>query len=110
MSQTLVLTEADQGVSRVAAVGQDVTVRLGENPTTGYRWALTAEPAEAVEVSGSEYAPGGSAPGAAGEREFHLGLKGAGTVRLHLKLWREWQGDGSVVERREFLLQVGPGQ
>ena len=63
MPQTLVLTEADQNSTRTAAVGQNVTIQLAENPTTGYVWALTAEPAKAADVTGSEYALSGRCSG-----------------------------------------------
>ena len=106
MPETLTLTDADQGASRSAVVGQDVMIRLAENPTTGYRWTLEADPATAVDVLDSPYTPGGSAPGAAGTREFHLRTKAPGSVRLHLKLLRSWQGGGSAVESREFVLQI----
>lgn len=108
MEQTLLLTVADEGSSREAKVGQPVTLRLEENPTTGYRWSLSAEPASAVEMLDSPYTPGGTAPGAGGMREFHLRTLAPANVHLHLKLWREWQGEGSAVERREFVLQVTP--
>ena len=108
MPETMTLTDADQGASHAVAVGQSVTIRLGENPTTGYRWTLDADPASAVESLGSEYTSGGTAPGAAGTREFQLRAKAPGTVHLHLKLSRSWQGGGSPVESREFTLQVAP--
>jgi inhibitor of cysteine peptidase len=108
MPETLILTEANQGATSPVAVGQDVTIRLGENPTTGYRWTLEADPQDGIEVVGSEYAPAGVAPGAAGTREFHLRVKAAGSIHLYLKLVRSWESQGSAVDHHEFTLQVVP--
>lgn len=108
MAQPLTLTESDQGGSHAVGAGQDVTIQLNENPTTGYRWSLDVEPAGAVDVADSGYTPEGAAPGAAGKREFHLRTKAPGTIHLHLKLGRAWQGEGSVVQRCEFVLQINP--
>ena len=109
MPETLTFTDADQGTSRPAALGQSVTVRLKENPTTGYLWKFQADPGSAIEVLDSDYLSSGNLPGAGGTREFHLRTKKAGSVQLHLTLLRSWEGEGSAVERRDFTLEVSPG-
>lgn len=84
------------------AAGQQVVVRLPENPTTGYRWAQPA----GVEVVADEFhPPGSSAMGAGGERVFTLAaFPAAGEVRFELK--RPW---GSGAPERTFTLRFTRG-
>ena len=94
------LTEADAGREHAAAVGEQLVVRLPENPTTGYRWQLDAPAEVAVEDDGFE--PGGSgAPGAAGTRTFRLRATAPGTHHLAATQRRSWEtgpGTGPGVE------------
>jgi inhibitor of cysteine peptidase len=100
------LTEADTDTIRVVQLGESVELRLPENPSTGYRWSIDIAPPEAAAVTASHWSPAGAGVGAAGTREFLITIKEAGKVTLRAKLWREWQGEGSVIQRREFTLQV----
>ena len=100
---TVTLTPADNGRTVEVRAGDAVVVRLQENPTTGYRWA--AEPTgEAVALEGFEYVGSGSAVGGGGERVFTFRAKQAGSAAVRLKLWREWEGEGSVT--RSFTVTV----
>ena len=92
------LTQADDGRAVTLAAGQQVVIRLSENPTTGYRW----EPPGGVEVVGDEYhSPDGSATGGGGERVFTLAT--TGEMRFELK--RPWGG----APERIFTLRLVPG-
>ena len=107
MPSTITWTEADAGVPRALNVHQDFLLELEETPSTGYRWNLEAEPPTAIEILGTRWNtpdPGGA--GAAGRRSFHLRVLTPGEIQLHLKLWRQWQGDASVLRRLEFTLHV----
>jgi len=103
---TISLTQADADRIRTLHVGDSVELRLPENPSTGYRWSIDIALADAATLTASRWNAGGSGVGAGGTREFVITVKEPGTVRLHAKLWREWQGEGSAIERREFTLQV----
>ena len=50
---SITLTEADAGRAIEAARGQDVVVRLGSNPSTGYRWTLVGPASAALPSAGS---------------------------------------------------------
>jgi inhibitor of cysteine peptidase len=92
----------------IAVRGETVaTVSLPENPTTGYQWAVEKSNAETIAPLDSEYivAPE-SAVGAAGIRRFTFELMKAGTYRLELKHWRDWEGDASVTERFAATIEV----
>ena len=95
----ITVTAVDNGREISLAAGDDVVVELAENATTGYRWAVDGPLPAGLALSASDYEPGGSAPGAGGTRRFRLHATGTGSGALSLKLWREWQGDGSVTQR-----------
>jgi inhibitor of cysteine peptidase len=101
------LTEVDNGKSIAVQVGQKVILRLNENPTTGFRWAVDTGNNEIIELHSSEYirAPG-SAVGGGGQRVFVFEAKRSGSVRLLLKLWREWEGDKSIASRFDVSIHV----
>lgn len=98
------LTEANNGQPIELRQGNAVDLRLYENPTTGFRWqvvradGLVEEPAvdEARPSRGPVEHP---QVGAGGTRTFRFRTLTPGTGRLELKLWREFEGDSSVVKR-----------
>ena len=95
------LNQADNGRTVTVAAGQQVVVRLPENPTTGYRW----EPPAGIEVVADEYnSPGGTAVGASGERVFTLAAFATGEARFELR--RSW---GSGSPERTFTLRITLG-
>ena len=101
------LTQADSGKS--VDVGPDdlVIVQLAENPTTGYRWAIDALDPDTIAVEGSSYAvPPGAGIGGGGGRTLTLKAVKPGTSRVQLKLWRDWEGDRSVIDRFDFTMRV----
>jgi inhibitor of cysteine peptidase len=103
----LIITSADEGVSHDAEVGQIASLQLEENPSTGYRWAMEISPREAVELLESRWLRGDSkGVGAAGMREIRVRFTSRGEVHIHLKLWRAWEGEGSVMRRHEFTFRV----
>jgi inhibitor of cysteine peptidase len=103
---TSVLTAADNGKKIVLKVGAEATLRLPENPSTGYRWAVDAADSHLVDVSQAEYAPASNAPGAGGQARWTIKAKAAGSATVRLKRWRPWEGDKSVVERYDITIDV----
>lgn len=95
----MTLSDQDSGRNVSVHAGEIVTVRLPENPTTGFKW--TVESAGSLQQTGNRYEPGGGsgAPGAAGIRvmEFHAASEGESELRM--KHWCEWEGEGSVTNR-----------
>ncbi len=80
--------------------GDRVTLRLAENPATGYRWALSAI-SGVIEAESSEFHPGASArPGAGGERVIVLRATQRGDGVAEFILVRSWQPDQPVERRR----------
>lgn len=104
---TLTLTRIDSGKVVETHAGDTLVVRLDENPTTGYRWALEPLNADAVVLHSVEYLrASGAAVGGGGERRFTFNAQRAGTATVQLKLWRAWEGDASIVERFTVTVQV----
>ena len=103
----ITLTEADKGKTIDVQQGTEVLIRLNENPTTGYRWAIDQSDDTVLPLQGSNFASSPSAAvGAGGTRLFTFTANQPGTVHLQLKRWREWQGDSSIIERYDVTIQV----
>ncbi|CAN5554067.1 hypothetical protein BH10PSE4_BH10PSE4_19390 [soil metagenome] len=102
----LTLTEQDNGRRQVARVGDTVELRLSENATTGYRWALDAHDAAFLEALDETADYPSAAVGSAGEAVFRFRVARAGSGRLSLKYWRSWEGEGSILERFSVTLDV----
>lgn len=100
---TLELTGEDSGTTRTVRVGERVTLRLPENPTTGYRWQADVDEARLRLVE--DRFDGPQTPrGAGGERvlTFEVLLTGSTTLRLANR--RSW-GDGEPTA--EFVVDLG---
>jgi inhibitor of cysteine peptidase len=103
----IALTEADKGRTIDVPQGTEVLIRLKENPTTGYRWAIDQNDDKVLPLQSSDFSrtPGGGV-GAGGGRIFTFIAGQPGTVHLQLKHWREWEGDSSITERYDVSIQV----
>lgn len=98
----MILSEQDSGQTIDMKVGEVVTVRLKENPTTGYRW--TVESARGFEHIRDHFEVGGRAIGAAGLRVIQFRMTRIGSYELRMKNWREWEGESSVLAR--FIVMI----
>ena len=103
----LALTPADDGKSFEVDQGDVVVIGLDENPTTGYRWAVDRRDADILELQGSDFSPGtGAGIGGGGRRTLVFKARKAGTARVQLKLWRDWEGESSTTDRYAVTLRV----
>jgi inhibitor of cysteine peptidase len=108
---TIELTSADDGRSLRATPGDEIVVLLAENATTGYRWHGQVH-GEAVALEADGYRP--SPPpesselvfGRGGQRVFRFDVLTVGSAVLDLKLWREWEGESSVLERVSVTVEA----
>jgi len=103
------LTKANDGQSIEVHQGDEIILRLPENPTAGYRWHI--DRADGLEQKMSEHTTGSDQPdpnrrlGQGSVREFRFRAEEPGPQRLELKHWREWEGERSVTER--FGIDIG---
>ena len=67
------LDEQADGKEVALEVGEELTLTLRENPTTGYRWDVDKKGGPACELVSDEFVPpSGSAAGAGGHRRWHF--------------------------------------
>jgi inhibitor of cysteine peptidase len=98
------LTFSDTGTRQPVHVGDQVSVALDENPTTGYRWQAEFDDSVLRAVDDTFEAATG-ASGAGGTRRFTFDAVGAGTTELRLRKCRSWKPD-EVVEEFAVSLDV----
>ena len=100
------LTKADSGGEFKVRQGDVVTLRLDENPTTGYEWSVGDIESDVLKVEKSDYAQRTSGLGSGGQRVVTLGAQKAGSERIELALRRPWDGPGQAVERFTATIHV----
>ncbi len=93
----MILNNQDNGRTIEVEAQSVVTVRLDENPSTGYRWNI--ETAEGLELVGDNFERIRDTIGAGGVRIFQFRASKAGSHRLNIRKWRDWEGESSIIER-----------
>jgi inhibitor of cysteine peptidase len=101
--ENMVLNEHDRGRTVTLNAGSILTVRLQENPTTGYRWS--ASMSKGIELIGDRYETGG-AIGAASVRVFEFRAMKKGSYQINMKNWREFDGASSEIDRFDAKIIV----
>jgi inhibitor of cysteine peptidase len=88
----LQISSVDHGRSVALHVGDELVVRLPENPTTGYRWQLDSSGSGFLALRNDEFElPADVAMGASGTRILTFQATSPGVGHLHLELRREWE-------------------
>lgn len=88
-------------------VGDRVELRLGETPTTGYRWH--AEPGPLLRLVDDSYNGQTTPRGARGVRVLTFEATGAGRAEVSLVKRRAW-GDSSAAAQATVLIEVVGGR
>ena len=86
--------------------GDTLVIRLPDNPTTGFRWAVDSFDSEVMTRLQEEYSSASSAIGGGGLRRFAFQASSTGSSVIALKLWRSWEGEGSVRSRFQVTVKV----
>ena len=97
------LTQTDNGKSFEVHRDDVVVIRLKENPSTGYRWAVNKADDR---ISTSFSLPSDAKVGAGGTRAFTFKAGTVDTAHIQLKHWREWEGDDSIIDRFDITIVV----
>jgi inhibitor of cysteine peptidase len=88
------LTDADSGGSVEASVGDEITISLAGNPTTGYTWnVLQPQNADVVAFDDRDYEAESDAIGAGGTEELTFEAVAAGEATIELGYFRPWEPD-----------------
>jgi inhibitor of cysteine peptidase len=90
---TVELTQSSLGASHELFVGDEVIIRLPENPTTGFRWSASLSSEGTLASGGDSFVPatGVLTPGAAGERVLRFVAAHPGSALITLTHGRAWE-------------------
>jgi inhibitor of cysteine peptidase len=99
------LTQDDSGAARDLRLGDEITVVLDENPTTGYRWHADVDTAR-LQLTDDQYQGADRPIGASGARRLTFAPLQAGPARLHLVKRRSWEQ--AVVAEFDIALDIAP--
>ena len=100
------VTSDDNGKTIKVADGETVFVRLHENSTTGYRWDFDNLDQQKVQVERASYERESDAIGSGGDAMWAVKPQTPGTAKVSMKLWRQWEGEQSIVDTFAFTLKV----
>jgi inhibitor of cysteine peptidase len=91
-----------------AKAGQDFTITLESNRTTGYEWQLAQTPnASIVKFVKSDYiAPQGGRPGQGGEEVWTFQAVGKGTAQISMKYVRPWEKEAAPAKTQTYTVVV----
>ena len=102
----ILLSERDQGRVLEARCGDELVLRLEENLTTGYSWALESTDG-VVELLESTYTENlGKAMGRGGQRVIRLQVKSPGSQDIYLSLRRPWEPQGRALRLLRVTVRV----
>jgi inhibitor of cysteine peptidase len=107
LALALLLTPAAAGEALRLRPGARTTLRLTENPSTGYTWRLDAAASaglDHVAVEDGGHQRGRNMPGAPGQRLWTLRALTPGTATVAFAYQRPWEP--APVETRVFIIEV----
>ena len=103
----ILIIEADQGKTVPVHQGSAITIRLDENPTTGYRWDVKEGSNQIIEFQKSEYLiESETETGRGGTRIFRFKAKSIGEETVQLKLRRSWEPDDVFLKEFRIVIFV----
>jgi inhibitor of cysteine peptidase len=100
----LILDEHSNGQTVQTALGQEVEIRLEENPTAGFRWRVVQTGEPVCTLLTHCFDPGREAPGQAGVHSWKLKLIAEGTAAIKLVYGRSWESN--TAGARTFALSL----
>jgi inhibitor of cysteine peptidase len=88
----LVVTEEQNGATVSVNQSSVITVRLKENPTTGFQWNLTTT--AGLKITNDSYVPSdttGKLAGSGGTHSWDISAVAKGTQNITAIYWRSWE-------------------
>jgi len=87
-----IIGEDQDGQTIDAPVGQTIEIRLPENATTGFRWAITSNGEPVLRLLHEDRQPPATAqPGAGGMHQWQWHVQQAGSCDVELAYRRHWE-------------------
>jgi predicted secreted protein len=90
-----------------ATVGEEFTISVSSNPSTGFGWWTQFDP-QFVSLVGSDYAAGNASPGMVGvpgTEVFTFRAEAAGETDVYLLLLQPWV-DGTIAEKQIYPVTI----
>lgn len=100
------VSEADDGRTVAGRVGQLVDIRLPENATAGYRWAIEQQDKDRLELVAEKTDYPEGALGSEGTAIFTFRLRAAGSATLALRYGRSWEGAESALKHYRLTIEI----
>jgi inhibitor of cysteine peptidase len=97
------LTRDDAGGLYRVRIGDEISVALDENPTTGYRWHADVDPSR-LRVVADEYHGPERPVGASGVRRLTFAALQQGSAQVRLVKRRPWEQ--SAVDQYEVAVDI----
>jgi len=88
----IVVNESQNGATVYVNRTADITLKLYENPTTGYQWNMTVTPG--LVITNDTYIPSdttGKLVGSGGTRVWEINAAGTGTQTISAVYMRSWE-------------------
>ena len=106
----LELLERDHGHDFTICVGEEFSIRLPGNPTTGYLWEIAANDLAVLKQKGEiVFVADNNSMGAGGQLIFRFVPRGVGLVRLKLVYRRPWEKEIPPTKVFEVTVVVKDG-
>ena len=102
----VIVGERENGTDVSVRLGDTLVIRLLENSTAGYRWAVSSIDSDVLEIAAQDYEPARAGVGSAGVSVWTLAPKHAGRTRIELKKIRPWNKDDPAAERFTVELTI----
>jgi inhibitor of cysteine peptidase len=87
-------------IDEKVAIGENITIKLDENPTTGYTWNYSISDDGKIELLFDEYIQDeveDGIVGAGGVHEWTFNATESGEVEITFEYYRSWEGvEGSI--------------
>ncbi len=105
------VTNSDRGKTLTLKAGQSLTLRLNENPTTGYRWMIPVFDAQLIQLTDDRFEPTATASkpmmmGAGGQRILVLQANRPGTIQINLENKQSWDLESPSAESFDLTVKI----
>src|SRR5262245_8889753 len=102
------ITAKDVDRPITVAAGEEISLTLDENRTTGFQWTVESVEGEVTLVSCEFESPAGGRAGTAGRRAILLRAQGPGSAELRLRYRRPWETGSETARQSTFRFVVKP--